>query len=329
MKAKILPFILLLSGSLMAQIPSNGLVAFFPFSSDARDSSNSKTHGTTSNVNLTTDRYGNANCAYEFKGLTNSYIEFSSANVQNNRYTYSLWAKINSAPTSGNMAFALNIGSTGGDQSLNIANNYAGKFNGWLGGGYNTIAPHFDMQQAASLNTSSWKHIVCVRDSNHAKLYIDGVLVDSMGKSSITYPSYGSGNVRAFIGIRNNFSNPFNGKIDDVIIYNRALTYSEVIQLYSDKSTSIKGIEVTKINFDVYPNPNTDYFIVSLGSLNISLQDVSLKVINNIGQEVLIDYTIMTENSFEVRHQLTNGIYFVQICDANGRVIGVEKLVIL
>jgi hypothetical protein len=328
MKAKILPILFLFSGSLMAQIPSNGLVAFFPFSSDARDSSSNKTHGTTSNVNLTTDRYGNPNCAYEFKGLTNSYIEFPSTYVKNNRYTYSLWAKINVKPNSGSMAFALNIGSSGGDQSLNIANNFSGSFNGWLGGGYNTVAPHFDMQQSAPLSTSSWRHIVCVRDSNHARLYVDGILVDSMGKSTVVYPSYGSGTVKAFIGIRNNLSSPFNGKIDDVIIYNRALSKQEVDQLFTDKSTSIDGITVNKINFDIYPNPSHASFVVSLGNLNIDISGVKLKIINTLGQEMNLEYTEISESSFEVNHSLIPGVYFVQVCDSDGRVIGTEKLIV-
>lgn len=328
MKTKILPVLLFLSSQLAAQIPSQGLIAFFPFSSNAKDSSNSKTHGTVSNVNLTTDRYGNANCAYEFKGLTNSYIEFPATYVKNMRYTYSLWAKINVVPQSGKIAFALNIGSTGGDQSLDIANNYLGSYNGWLGGGYNTTSPNFGMQQSAPLTTSSWRHIVCVRDSNNAKLYVDRVLVDSMGVNGTINPSYGSGTVRAFIGIRNDFSAPFNGKIDDVIIYNRALSFQEVNQLFTDKTTSIDEIQISRINFMIYPNPSHELFTIDLGNLNLETESLQVKIVNNLGQEFEVLNCEKFDQTIQINHNLGAGIYFVQICDSKGRVIGIEKLVV-
>ncbi|MEZ4804824.1 MAG: hypothetical protein R2852_04895 [Bacteroidia bacterium] len=58
---------------------------------------------------------------------------------------------------------------------MNIANNFSGGFNGWLGGGYNTSAPHFALNQNSTLSTTPWTHIVCAEISNHARLYINGV----------------------------------------------------------------------------------------------------------------------------------------------------------
>lgn len=328
MKAKILPFLIFLSGSISAQIPTQGLMAFFPFSSNARDSSNNKTHGTLHNVKLTTDRYGNPNCAYEFSGSSNSYIEFPATNVKVPTYTYSMWAKVNVKPMSGDIAFTLNIGSTGGDQSLDIANNYLGSYMGWLGGGYNTTSPNFGLQQNAPLSTTKWSHIVCVRDSNYAKLYVDKVLVDSMGVNNKILPYYGSGTVKAFIGIRNDFSGAFNGKIDDVMIYNRALTYQEVVQLNSDKSTSIDEIKISQIKFGVYPNPSHESFTIDLGNLNITTSALNVKVINNLGQEFEILSCEKYDQTIQVNHNLSPGIYYIQLTDVTGRVIGTEKLVV-
>lgn len=327
MKAKIFTIFFLITASAFAQIPSNGLAAFFPFSSNARDSSSNKTHGTTSNVVLTTDRYGNANCAFRFFGTANSFISFPAGNLTNHKYTYSLWAQIIENPAMGEMAFALNVGSTGGDQSLNIANNYSGGYNGWLGGGYNTTSPNFGLNQNTPLN-GMWNHIVCVRDSNFALLYVNGVLQDSLGSSTVKIPSYGSGNVMARIGIRNNGVSAFNGKIDDVIIYDRPLSKQEVIQLFNDNSTSIDKISFKSIKLEIYPNPNFGSFHLNLDLKNTSVDDFKISITNILGVEMPFTYVQVDDSSLEIEHQLPAGIYFVNVYDKAGKVSGTEKLIV-
>ena len=49
-----------------SQIPTNGLVAYYPFSGNVGDSSGNNYHGTTYNVTLVSDRFGNSNSAYKF-----------------------------------------------------------------------------------------------------------------------------------------------------------------------------------------------------------------------------------------------------------------------
>lgn len=322
-------FLLLLSFTAFivnAQIPSNGLVAYFPFFGNALDSSVNKTHGTVTNAVLTTDRFGNPNAAYQFNG--NSYIEFSSTYVKNNRYTYSIWAKINTLPANGAMAFALNIGGQGGDQSLNIANNYSGgMFNGWLGGGYNTVAPNFALQQSANLSNASWSHVVCVRDSNYAKLYINGVLVDSIGSSSVKYPSYGSGQTKAYIGIRYGLTTAFNGKIDDICIYNRALSKQEVLQLYNDQSTSVQSVSLSEFNIDLFPNPALNKFELKLLSDNLKSEELDVRIFNSLGQEVNTFNYSYNGNSILFDNNFVSGLYTIHLLYDN-RIISVKKLII-
>jgi hypothetical protein len=310
-----------------AQIPTSGLMAYFPFSGNARDTSSNKTHGIVNNATLTSDRYGNPNAAYEFSGSSSSYIEFPSTYVQTNTYTYSIWAKINQTPPMGKMAFALNIGSKSGDQSLNIANNYGGVFNGWLGGGYNTSAPHFSLNENSALSTTPWTHVVCARDSNHIRLYINGVLVDSIGNNSVKMPYYGSTTVKAIIGKRNDSTEPFNGKIDDVLIYNRALTEQEIKNIYQDNSTSIGSkIAANKIDLNVFPNPTQNQFTLSLRNYKGDISSLKLKLTNTIGQEINSIQTEIIDYGFNIQHNLSKGLYLISIINSNNQILTTSKL---
>jgi len=239
-------------------------------------------------------------------------------------------AKINQLPSTGNMAFALNIGGTSGDQSLNIANNYGGgAYNGWLGGGYNTVAPNFGLQEGNNLSTSNWTHVVCVRDSTYALLYIDGVLVDSIGSSSVKYPYYGTGTKKAVIGMRNDGSGPFNGKIDDVCIYNRALSKSEVLALYQDQTTtSVENLLANSFSVNVYPNPSSNMFFVALENQNESMNDYSVIVTNLVGQQMTVNLQNTNGSNISVYHNLVPGVYTIQVKNTITGFINSQKLIV-
>ena len=81
----------------MAQVPSyvptNGLVAYYPFDGNANDDSGNGNNGTVNGATLTTDRFGNANSAYSFDGQ--SYIRVPHTNMLNfgtGDYSLSVWA---------------------------------------------------------------------------------------------------------------------------------------------------------------------------------------------------------------------------------------------
>ncbi len=312
-----------------AQFPTNGLVAYFPFSGNAKDSSSNKTHGTTNNVSLTTDRFGKANSAYSFNG-SNSYIEFPSTNVKNNRYTLSIWAYLNNLPPSGDYTFALNIGSAGGDQNLNTANNYAGTTNGWVCSGYNTVPPTYGTQENKTHTINTWQHVLSVRDSNFILLYVDGVQVDSVGSSSNKTPYYGSGSVKAMIGIRNDLSRPFDGKIDDVCIYNRALSRQEIKQLYNHQRTSSisKIISAEQKNISIYPNAGTSTFNIDLSDVKTTSGKLIVKISNMLGQ-LVYEQSVLTDGQvLEINSGLPKGEYVVTLYDDQKVYLGSEKLLI-
>ena len=96
MKTKILLFVmgLILTNQMIysqvpSYVPSNGLVAHYPFNGNANDESGNAHNGTVMNgVALTTDRFGNTNKAYSFDGV-DDYITANIGNLQ--AITVSVW----------------------------------------------------------------------------------------------------------------------------------------------------------------------------------------------------------------------------------------------
>ena len=90
---KTLLFLTLLwcSSYLFAQVDlQNGLIASYPFNGNACDESGNGYNGTVSGATLTTDRFGNANSAYSFDGIS-SYIQFSADGLPTQNRTVSFW----------------------------------------------------------------------------------------------------------------------------------------------------------------------------------------------------------------------------------------------
>ena len=89
---KLILLLVINSALLIAQIPTNGLVAWYPFNGNANDSSGNGNHGTNNGATLTTDRFGNANSAYTFDGKGNDITSGSSTTLAINMYaTISAW----------------------------------------------------------------------------------------------------------------------------------------------------------------------------------------------------------------------------------------------
>jgi len=80
------------------------------------------------------------------------------------------------------------------------------------------------------LNPGEWYHIIGTFDGNEIKCYLNGV-----EKSSAKIPNINSSPDPFFIG-QDGWVNVFNGVIDEVRMYNRALSKDEVVQNYNAKS---------------------------------------------------------------------------------------------
>ncbi|MBU0719324.1 MAG: hypothetical protein KJ749_13845 [Planctomycetes bacterium] len=90
------------------------------------------------------------------------------------------------------------------------------------------------MQTNTSFNNNRWYHVAAVWDAGGMYVYVDGTLDISSGNTVSVVDSPGGLNIGAQLPVYYNpsYKNlPFDGIIDDVRVYNRALTAAEVAVL--------------------------------------------------------------------------------------------------
>jgi len=208
-----------------------GLVAAYEFSGDADDVSGNGNDGVVNGATLTADRFGNANSAYSFDGVDDR-VEIGSDLGGFPAYTQSLWVKPDEV-TNGVLFQTPN-----GNLILNRAADEvgAGIIEDRVGG--ITSNPHTGYRYRASPAPSSsfWVHLAFVAQAdNTGVFYVDGVEVvtgprvtDGGGVSDSPLSAIGS-------GYRSNKSPNYegfaSGVIDDVYLYDRALSPTEVLTL--------------------------------------------------------------------------------------------------
>ncbi len=242
--------LLVIAGASLAGL-NDGLVAYYPFNGNANDESGNNNNGTVNGATLTSDRSGNPNSAYLFNG--GQYIEIphsSTLNFGTGDITVSAWFK---APVGG-------IGTYGGiiGKELQVYPNpsiilrisdqrllqFAVLDCGTPPCGYDI---NWTVLSTMRVDDDVFHHAAGVRNSTGYNLYLDGQLVANLVQS----PKNADSNANLFIGsqaVRTGTGTaylPFNGIIDDVRVYKRALSESEIQQLYHGVTCSSDILKFT------------------------------------------------------------------------------------
>jgi Concanavalin A-like lectin/glucanases superfamily/Secretion system C-terminal sorting domain len=231
MKHTITTIFLLLTTISFAQIPSyvpsNGLVGWWPFNGNANDESGNGNNGTVNGATLTADRFGVIEKAYDFNG--SSYIEVPNWDeiLGASDFTITLW--INPSTYNGwILAFGLNQDG----QGFSCGNwHWGGENLGAQIWKYNYISPN-----QAILPTSTWNFLTIKFSQNTIVTFLNGVQQNSQLVNYVqTNLSAGILNFAKQIG----FNEFFKGSLDDIGIWNRALTEAEIALLYAGCDLSV------------------------------------------------------------------------------------------
>ena len=220
-------------------MPVEGLIAYYPFNGNANDESGYGNHGTLqgSVPQLTTDRFGNENSAYLFGGYYNSgyiYVPNSSSLQLSNAMSMSFWMNLNGYDgmdgwghytDNANFAIICKQGDRNGFNAT-LNQNEDGRLNIHS---FNSNGS-YDISVCQGYLLGQWLHCVITIEDNVSKLYINGMLQRDTIMSQVDFSN--ANNCNMYIGIMSAYWYPFNGKLDDIALYNRALSAQEVKQLY-------------------------------------------------------------------------------------------------
>jgi len=251
-----------LVGNLNAQIPTEGLVAYYPFNGNANDESGNNLDGTIYGSIPSADRFGFENSAYSFDGV-NDYIKMLGLPTNYAEYTFCAWVK--SATTT--PSISMGVVSQNGLGTVNW-----GSF-GLINNVTNYKVMHRDgtqtLQSISSINAIdlNWHFISLTWDGSEMKLYFDGIFENSFSTNTITtiYDEL-------LIGALNNngtAGNFFNGTVDDVRIYNQDLSGTEITTLFNENLCS-----------DIIVDLFTEYYVSDLSFENISPKSYLVNVEN-------------------------------------------------
>ena len=198
----------------------DGLVAYYPFNGNADDESGNGNNGIVYGASLTADRFGNEDQAYSFDGL-NDFIVINS-NFPLKKVSVSVWIKPNTTAQEGSVLFK--------------SNDYKNDWGLFLRDSLYLLDDIYDDNEQLYKTeiSTDWHFIVAIL--GHKKqnlLYIDGELV---GSDDFAYGTWKDINGYIYIGQRgtSRFNGYFNGKIDDIRIYKRALSKEEIQLLFHE-----------------------------------------------------------------------------------------------
>lgn len=303
---------------------TNGLVAKYSFNNGNADDEAGSNNGIINGATLTTDRFGCPNKAFSFNAPNsdlitipnNPAIDFTNTDD----FSIAFWLKVSSVYSAGAFLFIKQNSGSWNGYWFCVNNNDAGYCHGPGAFSFYAAAGANHDACADSLisnDTLHWNFVTGVYkgSTNHTYLYVNGILQSDSGYSSGSV----SNSADLFLGGHPNLGF-FNGKMDDIRIYNRTLNVLEIDTLFHEASPCSDNTEniLTHNTISVYPNPVENTCNLFLNKhFN---QTVLLEIFNVYGQ--LMTYKSFSENNKNITVDLSllhSGFYYIRLSS------GIEK----
>ena len=209
---------------------TDNLVSYYTFDSDATDSLGINDGTNIGGIN----QESKINNGYEFNG-TGANVDIPNITTISNalNYSVSLWYKTSDTSTERDLYHVIKTGTNKNHLKFGANNLYGCIYEG----GYTC-------KSQATTDTASWHHVVVIWDAtqNVMTMYFDNVSVS--GTSTIGSPSSEGASIG---GSADGLYEFFNGSIDEVGIWNRTLTITEVNELYNSDSGNQYPFEVPSV----------------------------------------------------------------------------------
>jgi hypothetical protein len=276
-------------------VPTNGLVGWWPFNGNANDESGNNNNGSMNGGLFINDRNGSSNSALGLPNLGDNLTVSNVAPLFNNfGLSVSVWLRFPNQYNQSSLAIIKNgiPYSNGFDVAIDQNNQAYGENNYlvlFLVG--NGTAVTFISNQS---ELGQWSNLVSTYDGNSIKIYLNGILKATQPFNlSLNCP-----NNDLIFGQWDNPTTPSvtNRNIDDIGIWNRALTQQEITDLYAGCQLSIN---TQPSNQQININNNAQFVVGSSDPSATYLWQTDLGVgyqnLNSVGQ-----YSGATTNTLSV-----------------------------
>jgi hypothetical protein len=294
------------------------LVAFYPFNGNANDASGFNNSGTVSGASLVSDRWGNTVSAYSFDGINDNIRILSSTSLNfQNSVTINFWIKVGEFFE--REAYPLSHGNWENRWKISITNKHIR----WT---VKTNQGTKDLDSETELILNTLYNVTALYDGSDYEIYINGE-IDAFSSFSGLIPTTA---IDLMIGqvLPGNTQYNFKGVLDDIRIYNYALSYNNIQSLY-DYVVDVSDEQEIKLpkNYGLtqnYPNPFNSQTNIKFQVPDQSI--IKLEIYNILGQKIRTlvnqeknpgNYSLSWNGKNDFGESVNSGIYFIKFSSDN------------
>jgi len=236
-----------------SQSIDSGLVAYYPFNGNANDESGNGNNGIVYGAALTFDKFGNPNSAYNFDGT--AYIDIPYPTIDSRSFTFSTWLKTSNLSSVEAVQELFGGRDVGTHSILHIAvewldgDSVYAQIEGLASNNRSTVHSN------TSVHDDQWHLLTVTSDSAYFKLYLDGQLLSTDIQNSI-------GDLMDLAVLGGYFDDTqqviynFIGLMDEVRLYNRALSNYEIQRLYANNLLPTWQMQISAETNSIFDTDN-------------------------------------------------------------------------
>jgi subtilisin family serine protease len=216
--------------AVLGALMHKGLRVHYSFDGSAQDKSGNGNHGIIHGGTFTTDRFGNANSALQFDGI-DDFVEIpNEGDFDLQTFTISMIIKVQSLEKEN---WIISKGPYFGNFTITIHDDQHAYWPGYAGFVYQTVEGNWSwLIPEYAVPVGEFFHLAVTIDPSSFKSYINGDLARTASNPSP--PTMNNERVTIGAGGYYSVSNFFAGTIDDVRIYDRALSEVEIRALSNE-----------------------------------------------------------------------------------------------